>query len=177
MAKAKKSPKGALADALVLQQQSQVKPQHCGLWFHSSKDKRTELVEHPDPSFFSRSPQGWTGWGGHHANDPILVAVVIEPLSPNSVVRAPFVSGGDKDGFEKGEPLPGWWLVLANEDIEKVMIVDEYWQSDAQKVHEYSGTAEYIAMRQKAVEELIDAIAQRKAQLEQAKAAQAKKSS
>src|SRR5712692_2374259 len=147
MAKAKTAKKRTLADALALQQQNDVRQEHRGLWFHSSKDKRTDLVEHPDPTFFSRSPHGWTGWGGQHAADPMLVGVVVEPLSHNSVVRAPFVTGGDKDAFENNVPLLGWWLVLANEDIEKVMIVDQYPQSTAQCIKAYSDAPDYIELR------------------------------
>ncbi len=171
MGKTPEALKGTLAEALDLQRQNRVPQNYCGFWFHSSKYKRTRLVEHSEPTFFSRSPLGWTGWGGARANDPILVGVVSEPLSSDSVLRAPFVSGADKDGFDSGEPLLDRWLVLVDSAIDRLMIVDQYVQSETDNIKAYADAPEYVEFRKRAIERTAEAQANRQAGLEQARAA------
>ncbi|MEQ8854783.1 hypothetical protein [Gimesia sp.] len=139
---------GTAEEALALQAANEVPARFQGCWFHSSKNGRLELVEYSEPTFFSHSPGGWTGWGGHKTGDPILAAYVIEPpTSPDSVVRAPFIPGGDEDGFENGTPVPEWWLVLQNEDIDKLMIVEVFPQDNEKRIQTIRTSQEYVALR------------------------------
>jgi hypothetical protein len=83
---AKQAQKGTVEQAMQLQETNGVLERFRYKWFHSSKDRRTELTDHPEPTFWSRSPQGWTLWGGDRAGDPIHVAYIVAPLSsPDSV--------------------------------------------------------------------------------------------
>jgi hypothetical protein len=156
----KKSITGTVIEAISLQEQNAVPERLRGLWFHSSKEKKKELTEHGDPTFFSRSPLGWTGWGGDKAADPVLVVCVVQPFaSADSLTRAPFVAGGDKGGFENGQLLPDWWLIVQNEDIDKLMIVDVFNQNDKVAIKVYTDQQEYNALRARAV----DGLAKKKA--------------
>ena len=105
--------------------------------------------------FFTRSPHGWTGWSGHKTGDPLFAVCVVAPFeSPESRPVDPHVYPGDADAFEEKLPLPRWWLVVDPRDVDKLMVVERFAQSDAARVAEYTARPEYTSMRQAAVERL-----------------------
>lgn len=149
----KKALTGNEDEAIALQERIGLPPPLRGLWFHSSKDRVPEMGEQSEMMFFTRSPHGWTGWGGHRSGDPVFAAYVIAPFdSPESRPVDPHVYPGDADAFEEKLPLPKWWLVVDPRDVDKLMVVERFVQSDVVRVAEYSARPAYTAMRQAAIE-------------------------
>ena len=109
--------------ALAIQEQDAngVAVKYRGPWFHvSQNDNFTAFTaDQEDWTWFTRSPLGGAIWG-----HTVVVAYIVGPL-PDSRTHATG-NKGDALGYENNKALPNWWLSVAREDIDRVVVVGKF---------------------------------------------------